>query len=477
MNKAPVLGIALTESGAGTLSAVLLDGAGREARGASVPWTPGEALTPALARLAGKLPAARRARVCLLGLSLAALSVRRLHSPFADAGKRARTFPFALEESLLVPAEQVAGVFTVLSEDENGADLLAYAARREALRRLFAGAQESSLAPDIACPALHALAAALGESCCFLLVHGDAEAADMALVREGKIMDCRRAIPDGSEAFSSDLLAAGIRQSLALFRQDGAADQPERLVLCGALAQLPELAETLSAALNLPCGRPRFRPRNLTPEHDAALACALLALQGGEMPNFRVGEFAKKSVPWSGWRGWSQNRVRRWAVLGAATALVCLALLWGQSHRLSTESVRLRAEMARVYRSAHPEVTVTREPYMEMRAARQTRGDAALPPLFDPERPGALALLADISGRIPQDLTLTAQRLVLEPGGASLRGETGSFGEVDRIRALLAASPHFAGARILSSTAEQSGGKERVRFELRLDADETEDGR
>ena len=429
-------------------------------------------MAPALARLAARLPGLRAARPCVLGLPLSALSVRRLHLPFADAAKRAQAFPFALEESMLAPAEQTAGAFAVLGADERGADLLAYAARRDDLRRLFADAPDDAPDPDIACPTLHALAlaAAAGTDADFLLLHGDAGAADIALVRaDGAIHACRHLILDGPEGGDDTArLAAHIRQSLTLFRREGAAAEPARVALCGQIAQSPDLAETLAAALGLPCGRPPFprAVRNLSPEYDAAYACARLALEGADAaPNFRAGEFAPKKRVWQG-RG-----ARRWVAPAIAAALACLALLWFQSHRLAAESARLREEMARVYRSAHPEVTVTREPYMEMRAARQARGGAALPPLFDPNRPGALALLADISGRIPQDLPLTAQRLTLEPGGASLRGETASFGEVDRIRALLAASPHFSGARILSSTAEQSGGRERVRFELRLESE------
>ena len=100
---------------------------------------------------------------CVLGLPLSVLSVRNLQLPFQDAGQRARAFPYEMEEQLLLPAEQVASVFSTIREHAAGAELLAFAAERELLQRLLPEGREWHFDPTGICPAVHALALQAGE--------------------------------------------------------------------------------------------------------------------------------------------------------------------------------------------------------------------------------------------------------------------------------------------------------------------------
>lgn len=493
MDGRQALGIALGDT---QLTAVLLRMSRRPGVAATAhvpaPATPGE-LAASLNRLwtdfswQGRDP-------CVLGLPLSMLSVRNLSLPFRDAGQRARAFPFEMEEQLLVPAEQVVSVFSTVREHAAGADLLAFAAEKEFLAQLLPTGREWSFDPMGICPAVHALAlqaagrepaATSGPPC--LLLHADQHLSTLVLIRAGLPLALRRlslspqepqegsphAPPAEELRLYGPTLGRAISQSLVLFGQHHkeALDRGiGQLVLCGPLARSSALASALGEQLGLPVRRPQLpleeaELRRLSPEFDAALACALQALRWGRAGsaalNFRTGAFAR-----AGGRLWQQPRARVAAGLALAACAGIALFGLGGLQSLKNRSQQLQEEMTRLYRSAFPEVQVVRDPYMEMRAALGEKAGGSL--LFAPERESALSVLADISARIPAQMALRVELLTLDQELVLLRGQTGSFGDVDQIRNLLAASPLFAEVRILSSTVEKGGAEGTVRFELRL---------
>lgn len=426
---------------------------------------------------------------CVLGLPLSMLSVRNLCLPFQDAGQRLRAFPYEMEEQLFVPAEQVVSVFSTVREHATGADLLAFAAERELLGRLLPTGKEWSFDPVGVCPAVHALAlqAAGGERTAgtSLLVHADHHLTTLVLMQAGVPLALRRLSlspqeenapgePSAEELrLYGQTLGRAISRSLVLFGQHHkkALDKGMgHLLLCGPLAGSAPLKDSLAERLGLPVRRPQLpleeaELRRLAPDFDAALACALQALHWGRAGsaalNLRTGDFARP-----GGRLWQRRRIRLAAGLVLAACAGCLLFGLGALHSLKNRSQQLQDEMTRLYRNAFPEVQVVRDPYMEMRATLGERTGG--PPLFASGRESALSVLADISARIPARTALRIERLTLDQELVLLRGQTGSFGDVDQIRNLLAASPLFEEVRILSSTAEKSGAEGAVRFELRL---------
>lgn len=499
------LGIALAE---GELSAVLLQASGRSLSVAATATMPVDAGKPgrlavALNRLCSDL-SWQEHMPCVLGLPLSVLSVRNLHLPFQDAKQQAQAFPYELEERLLVPAEQVESVFSATRSDASGADLLAFAADRELLRQLLPEGREWRFDPDSICPWVHALALLAGETVgskdSFMLAHADLHVAEIALIQDGALLACRHLplLPAADEPDAANnsptsaetesartkqtalALAAGIRQSLILFRQGravGAAPAvPSQLFLCGPLAASAELQAMLAETLQVPV---QLLPRNsaalrqLAPSFDAALACALHGLQPGKagvhVLNFRQGSFSKsKGGLGALWPLWQRKNLRIAASLILLACAGLLVFLAGERHSLKLRSEELRQEMGQVFRSAFPDAQVVRDPYMEMQAALKGGAAMASPLLFAQGRASSLSLLAEISSRVPTEMPLRVNRLTLEQDLALLRGQTASFKDVDQIRNSLAASPLFSEVRILSSTAEKSGAENLIRFELRL---------
>ena len=521
MDARQYVGIALGDT---DLSAVLLRTSGRRlevAASASQPLAPQGVQEPRvsqatladmLVRLCEELPW-QRLDPCVLGLPLSLLSVRNLRLPFREARQQAQAFPFEMEEGLLVPAEQVKSVFHTTGTDAAGADLLAFAVERQLLAKLLAGQGENACEPDIICPAVHALALQattsglddLGnlEEKAFLLLYADLSSVSVSLVQAGtpvmhrclpwpmalealEALDNREAMDKGKGALKQTVwqeagegLARSIRQTLVLFRQRNRAGAvclmaPEAVLLCGPLAHSEALDTSLAQCLHLPVQRLRLAPdvlhaHSLSPAFDAALACALHAVPhskvGAHRPdlNFRSGTFARDRGPL-----WRRKEVM-WAA--AMVLLLCfgvLAFLGKEVRSLKLRSAQLRQEMSLIYRGAFPQVQVVHDPYLEMQAALRGGASQGVPLLFAPARESVLSLLADISTRIPAQMDMQFNRLSLDESTLSLRGKTSTFKDVDRIRALLAASPLFSEVNILSSTAEQNGAETFVRFELRL---------
>ncbi len=87
-------------------------------------------------------------------------------------------------------------------------------------------------------------------------------------------------------------------------------------------------------------------------------------------------------------------------------------------------------------------------------------------PVFAGEK-RVLEILADISARIPESISLQVARLVIDQKTVRLRGHTDTFNDVDKIKNALSASSRYESVQIVSATANKKSGK--IRFELELE--------
>lgn len=76
-------------------------------------------------------------------------------------------------------------------------------------------------------------------------------------------------------------------------------------------------------------------------------------------------------------------------------------------------------------------------------------------------------MLRDISLRVPESADVHMTRIVVDPDGVLIRGETDTFNTVDTIKKGLEPSPYFNAVTISSANLDRSGN--RVRFEMKLE--------
>jgi general secretion pathway protein L len=78
-----------------------------------------------------------------------------------------------------------------------------------------------------------------------------------------------------------------------------------------------------------------------------------------------------------------------------------------------------------------------------------------------------LEILNDISGRIPAELELQVDRMVVDQDGVQIRGTTDTFNTVDAIKKGLESSAMYEDVVIASANLDKSG--KGVRYEIKME--------
>ncbi|MBM9536051.1 type II secretion system protein GspL [Desulfobulbus alkaliphilus] len=434
------------------------------------------------------------------GLPLSLLSVRNLILPFREAHKIAQALPFELEEQLLAPIDSLMVDFSLVDSSESGGRIVAFALEKAVLADLLTEVQDTvdlqRIIPSMAALA-EQVARTLRSHSEFLLVHADFFSISLALVRGDTPVFYRRLshpeemilhppffvtedqVVMGDRSMAEQcvrLFCASLERSLSYyFLESGSKRRPERVILTGPLAEVEELHPMIAEALNLPVEVLVLLPDPegetagqaggtwRTRRFDSALSLALQGLRRKSALNFRKDEFAVKRKLFS-------NR-RQMVTAGMATVAVVLSLLgyvWYDYRQLQHSDRVLRDEMTAVFRQTFPAVTTVHEPYREMQVAlRNIEGSEPPAPLFAKDK-RVLALLADISARIPESVDLRVSRLVIDRESVLVRGITDTFQAVDTMKNSLIASPRYREVEIVSATADMARNTSIIRFELRL---------
>jgi general secretion pathway protein L len=436
---------------------------------------------------------------CVSGLPLSLLSIRNLVLPFASEKKINQILPFELEEHLPVPvAEQVVAVLG-MEESGDGARLLVAAVEKTQLRDYLDIFQAAGLDPGIVCPAtlapVRAYAEIEGHDEAFVLVHADMRSLSLAVCRHGRTMFLRR-LPYPEEVITDRLF--DVQGERVVFTDAGAAKdvvdsicrdmqrclefcrvamdldlEPHKVILTGPMQSAQGFADCIERELGLP-----VRAADLAADlslavnerlgedwqaawYDRPLALALLAGRKNVAGNFRKDEFAA--------RGSLLGTGRKAVWLALAAGLLLCVLLGYQYFSYRTLKGRhdsLALEMEQIFKKSFPDITRIVDPLMQMRARLQTvETPTVAMPLFTGEK-RVLVILADISRRIPRQLTLHVSRLVIDEDSVRIKGTTDAFNNVNRIKTLLDQSELYSEVNIVSATKSRDNNS--IRFEIRL---------
>ena len=440
---------------------------------------------------------------CVIGLPLSALSFRNLTLPFTDRKKLAQVLPLELEEQLLTPVDQQIIDFVITGREEQGSRVLVAAVEKEMLEAFLPllvdnGYPVRTLAVSLELLVHQYMAADQVQDGPILFLHAGSHALHMAWWADGQVVFMRRiAYPEpvfttppagnGEIALTVDRKTAEqymhavcerIRASLyyAGAGEEGA-NSPRQVVLSGCIAvagswqsffghelALPALSwEPTQGVSGLRLAEPvqgNWNNRLYGP----ALFFAVSGLKKQKKRtglNFLKGEFAPGPIALFSRR--SLTAVAAGVVL---VLLVGSALLWAEYHNLDVRAAKLHKQMVDLYKQTFPGATRVNRPYLQMQSRlKEVQGAEVALPLFSGEK-RALTLLADISSRIPKDVTVHVSRLVIDRESVQIKGVTDAFNNVDVIKNTLAASPRYGEVKIVSAAADKKKGK--VRFEIRL---------
>ncbi|MBW2328428.1 MAG: pilus assembly protein PilM [Deltaproteobacteria bacterium] len=436
---------------------------------------------------------------CVSGLPLSYFSLRNLILPFTSEKKIQQILPFELEEYLLVPVDEQIYATTTSGESDDGTRLLVAAVEKRILAHHLDTFHTSDLDPDIVCPSSFALAdwlcSAGSDVQDFLLLYGDMGSMTMVICQQGKIVFMRRlSYPekvftdaifsfDGTSIRVADEAAADaavsdlcmvVQRSIDYFcRTSGIEVNLDHVILAGPMRIAKGFQESIEHELGLPssiCDLVQTGHATLAGNvaeswqpavYDRPLA---LALQGGHKHvafNFRKDEFvAKRRLLGS----------RRQAMGLALAAGFLFAILFGyllvdyRSLRKKYDS--LAGKMEQVFQESFPDVTRIVDPLVQMRAKLQEAQEPTVSmPLFTQEK-RILAILADISARVPDTISMHVSRLVVDQDSVKIKGTTDAFNNVNVIKKVLARSARFSEVNIVSATKAKDRAV--IRFEIRL---------
>ena len=485
------------------LTAVLLSGKGREQRlenCASTLLKDCDALAEVLPGLLEELN--WQGGDVVYGLPLSCFSLRNLVLPFSDDKAVRQVLPLELEEHLLVPVDEQITATTEITKGDAGTHLLVAAMEKKLLGDHLDILRGQGIEPEIVCPASYVLteqlAATQGKEEDFLFLYGDLGSMTMSICHQGKVVFIRRlSYPEqvfhdalfsfnGTSISQRDPEAADqavvtlcqdVQRSIDLFCLHFVESLPLKLelaVVAGPMQILPGFQENIEQTLSIPCHpcdlrQTIFMETDLDIDDwqpalfDRALALALLAREKGKKYpfNFRKQEFAPVR-PLFG----SKKQALTLALAAGFVFFFLIGYLFIDFQYLNKRNEGLAGQMEKIFQQSFPEARNTREPLLQMRSRLQEveRSPVSMPIFTQDKR--VLVILADISSRIPANITVHVSRLIIDQDSVRIKGTTDAFNNVNSMKKLLTASGQYAEVSIVSAT--KGKGKEGIRFEIRI---------
>ncbi len=466
---------------------------------------PEESLRAALATLRAEHPwQIDQVVVAMPGTSVA---THALVLPFKDAKRLEAALPFEVESQLPVELEEVVFDYQPGTRTSQGTELLVGVARKDELRALLAVLADAGYEPRVVThPALVYRSLFVGRPELMGVEAGSLAAlvdvghvrTTLAIGRPGEGLVFARVLPGGghdiTQALEGEFGVSGadaerwkeadgslvpggtveharareaIHRSLQPLTREvratlKAATTRDRrpvqeLLLCGGTSLLPGLAEAWTVEFGLPVRHLAASGNSeLAPEQRArgaqAWALALCGSSRTDRFNFRRGDTA-----FSGQLDWLRRRVPQLAAF--AGVLVALLVTFGvvRSALLGRRESAVDAQLCELTRRVLGNCESNYDRALNMLRGKESP-TAALPKV------SAAGLLAELAARVPADIPLRIEQVVVDPDRLEMRGETDSSKSIDRLAAALKRYRCFRDVK--SGKVERTKDGARVTFQV-----------
>ncbi len=435
---------------------------------------------------------------CRVTLGAEHFFYRNLQFPFTDKNKLGKILPGELAENSPLEAGKMTFDFLLAQNKGRNASVIAAIAERSFLSEQLELLQRLSVDPEVLGVSGTHGAVRLGELAGvpenFIFLDIGFQKAVLVLIIEGQIAlvrslvfdagllagfrmteDRRDVSPLRPENLATVYATFGrsVRQTILAARV-GLQGQDLPLYLAGPLESYPGLAEALHSETGIEVNSCTLRSRPLLQiekgidsrwhagSMDRALALALEPKKSGHVFNFRKDELRKKG---------SIRDYRRYGKvallpLGLLFILV-IAYSWHDHTTLKKQQAALEGQIRDVFSQTLPDVTRIVDPVQQLKVRINEAKQAYMTGGAEATGLGMLALLAEISARIPAALQVKIVKMVADRNDIRLKGTTENFNIVDSIQKELEKSPNFSKVEISSANLSSKGGA--VDFELKLD--------
>jgi general secretion pathway protein L len=424
--------------------------------------TPAERLQAALLAL-DLQPALGPDDSIAVALPGAAVATHVITLPFSDTKRIEQVLPAEVEGVIPFDLEEVVWDWAVLAQSGGKTEVLVGMVKKTVLREHLDVLSAAGIDPRVVTLAPLALAA-LGERGVLVpegeppltaaLLHAGPDRADLALIDEGRPVLARALAASNSEAWATWTDPAARARLLSMLSRDLKISlrtrkcAPQRLLLAGRLAALPEAAERLSAETQIPAEAIALPAGG--PEDALALGLALRAQLPRGRINFRKDEFGfTKDL--SHLRG----RVARIGI--AAAALLVLGLVLGIARLSSLRSQAAAYDEAVCSATRRILGTCTTDYRQAVAQLSGGRSRAAGIP-----RISAADVLAEVVAHMPEGSMPLLEEVEVSTTAVRVRGTADNFGKVDEIVASLRKDKCFG--EIKQPRTERASGGNKVTF-------------
>jgi general secretion pathway protein L len=439
--------------------------------------------------------------ICHSSISSEHASFRNLILPFKDTKKIKQTIPFELEAMVPFPIEDLVVDFSIINRSDH-TEVLAASVKKSVISERLDMLRSHGVDPDILDIRCASLATWLvrqkkaPENGILLQLDGNKNT--MVLFRNRRIVLIRTFTNDCALTAQPVSDFAGSNDS-GLKPQPGEADhyyqslqaiiqntihgfcvhnnlyiQPDRVYLSGNGPFMTEASQLLGRfvgvdveQLDFSGDEKLFLDKNTAgvfrPElMGNALALAIRDTRQDQGFNFRRDEFEKK-------RHYFGSRKEIGTASVFFVILICfLAVDIGVDYFfLKKRCEALDKKITAVFKETFPEVKRIVDPAKQMKVEiNNLKASSAAQPAIAGDRT-VLAMLKDISEKIPESLDVHISRMVLDADALRISGTTDTFNTVDKIKNSLSSSECFSTVTISSAKLDRTGNK--VEFEVKLE--------
>ncbi len=401
---------------------------------------------------------------CYLSLPGSFFYFKSLHLPFTERRKIDEVLRYELMDRISFSAEPFLFDSVAVARSEGGTRLLAAIVKEQELEPWLELLHAHGLTPELITVSsmgrlLELIVERNGDNS-FLYVDGGAAASTCFLVRNGTLQ-AARSLAGAAEGAGHALRAELRRTGRALALDWDESESPE-LLLGGVMADQIDTALFADAELfgnvsvvdsgDIAIGGDSSGAQFPVYAQQALSATAALNPADPRLINLAEGA-GKKSD--------KGKAIKRFAPL---LALVLVAILLVSAYQLydyftlSRQHDRLAAEAAQIYRQTIGDDRSAADPLLSLKARIKEIDESAIGGIVEHPEIRAVAVIADISNRLPPSVQVSFDRLSFDRKTVRLNGVTDTYNDVDRIKQSLEASLLYTGVSIDSAGSSKEGG-------------------
>ncbi|MGD9090124.1 MAG: type II secretion system protein GspL [Desulfobacterales bacterium] len=406
---------------------------------------------------------------------------RNMQVPFHNAKKIRMVLPFELEPSLPFAVEELAIDFQILDSAPAGdqTDLMAAAIEKSQLAPYIEALASVNIDPEkltlSGLPVAQCLAHQADPEEDLIFIEIEETQATLFVLVGGRMQLIRSfPLPTAGPARTS-MLCAQTQQTLAAFQETSSLNfEPIEAVINDTAGMDSKIAEDISKFLEIPVKVASIAEQMnipLSPDnaHDwrpgqmeNALSLTLMEVEGYPALNFHKGQFAAQKF-----LAKHKSALIKTGILAAAVLVLMFFNLMMKTHTLNKRIGAINDQMTQIFKETFPEIKSVKYPFKEMQAKiREARGNSVLQPETGPHV-RRIDIINNISEKIPANVTVNLNRLVIQPENVLISGTTDTYESVNTIKSRLESVQQFEKVTISSANLDRSGKE--VQFMLKVE--------